>query len=68
MKDPESLYPEEGEEWEEEGEGEESEEGDAVILCPVCGSPSVRLIEAREEGGFYECGGCGATFEEQGPY
>ena len=56
MKEP---YPEEeGEEWEEEPR----EEG--IILCPVCGSASVRLVEIRDGGGFYECEACGATFEE----
>ena len=67
MVDPSS----EEEEWEEEEEsGEEGEEEmesseeEVAVLCPVCGSTSVRLIEIRDHGGFYECEGCGATFEE----
>lgn len=52
---------------EEEGwEGEEpSSEGKVPVLCPVCGSASIRLVEMREEVGFYECEECGATFEEE---
>ena len=51
---------------EEEGEeGEGSSEGKVPVLCPVCGAASIRLIEMREESGFYECEGCGATFEEE---
>ena len=56
----EGPYPEEEEEW------EEPPEGDAIILCPVCGAAAVRLVEIREEGGFYECESCGATFEDEG--
>lgn len=58
MKD---QNPEE-EEWEEEEEEPAEEAG--IVLCPVCGSPGVRLVEMRDENGFYECEACGATFEE----
>ena len=56
-----SPFPEE--EWEEEEE-ESSFEEEGILLCPVCGSPSVRLVEMRDGGGFYECEACGATFED----
>ena len=54
------------EQFEEEGE-EPQEEGKAGVFCPVCGSGSVRLIEMRDETGFYECESCRLTFEEEEP-
>lgn len=55
-------FEEEEEGWEEE---EPSSQGKMPVLCPVCASTSIRLVEMREEVGFYECEECGTTFEEE---